>query len=215
LKGKYKEKSCNFCNYNNFEYNCFVKNFYYICKVILFNFFINNHLGDFKMKIKLFLTALLITALAFTSCSEDNPVKENEKKVKKISFSEYSLAGTACHWTPYFLNGDRGALIINSNEELEKYIICPEDSKYPEIDFSEQSLLLVLGATVYEVNYIDFELLLLQEAVDKYVLNVNIPFDMRIFASDSEHWAVSIIVPKIESEAIVKLNVNYEQIIEK
>ncbi|MDR2774351.1 MAG: hypothetical protein LBC19_06350, partial [Tannerella sp.] len=78
-------------------------------------------------KIQLKLAAvLLILAGNLISC-------EDKEIPVEIPFTEYSLSGTHCRWTYY---GDN-VLIVNSVEELEKYItIYIEDGYYPEIDFS-------------------------------------------------------------------------------
>ena len=74
---------------------------------------------------------LIILSCIAASCKPDDALKNDYPK--EISYMEYSLTETLCQWEnlPY---NDK-VMVINSKEDLEKYISCA-DSCYPEIDFS-------------------------------------------------------------------------------
>jgi len=96
------------------------------------------------MKHQLLKLAALLLIIAELASSCNPPPPEPDSYPIDISFTEYSLLDTHCQWQnlPY----DEKVIIINSNEELEKYISCTEDS-YPAIDFSKHTLLLISGET--------------------------------------------------------------------
>ena len=120
----------------------------------------------------------------------------------EISFTEYSLEGTDCQWTN--LDYDETVIIINSEEELENYTSCSEGS-YPEIDFSQYTLLLASGTTDYEIEEIT-EKILLQLSSNEYQLKIE------IYITDTtaigKTWTVALIVKKLWEEAIVELKLD-------
>jgi hypothetical protein len=63
---------------------------------------------------------LLILARSFAACG---------KELIEVPLTEYCLAETDCWWSNFEAYK---VFIINSHEELEKYIVCTEDS-YPAI----------------------------------------------------------------------------------
>ncbi len=116
---------------------------------------------------------------------------------KEIPFTEYSLVGTQCIWKnlPY----DGTVLVINSSEELEKYIFCTENI-YPVIDFSKYTLLLASGAPirVYDIVAKD----LYQFSKNKYELSLKMNLNNVV----SEHgWCFAVKAEKMGEESNVKL----------
>jgi hypothetical protein len=101
------------------------------------------------MKKTLLQTAaiLLILAGMIIACGKE---KEEEKTIE-IPFTEYSLIGTSCQWSN--LGYDGKLIVINSNAELENYVICT-DGAFPEIDFSKNTLLLASGCTISGIQYL-------------------------------------------------------------
>ncbi|MDR1739776.1 MAG: hypothetical protein LBR45_03375, partial [Bacteroidales bacterium] len=65
------------------------------------------------------------------------------KYPKEIPFIEYSLESTSCEWIDLRHYKDT-VIVINSDEELENYLVCT-DGSYQEIDFSKYTLLLTNG----------------------------------------------------------------------
>jgi len=115
-----------------------------------------------------------------------------------IPFTEYSLAGSACHWTKFESNK---IIVINNDEELKDYIICT-DENYPPIDFLKYSLLLVRGISTQGIYYIDIDFS--KDTVNEYTLNVIIHTYWSFIVED---WLISIITPKIGNETTIALNV--------
>jgi len=115
----------------------------------------------------------------------------------EIPFEEYSLDGTSCEWINLGYNNQ--IIVINSKEELEQYVgYC---NSYPEIDFSNYTLLLAsgwVGRAIKEIN-----ILFSRNTATKYTLTVE--FYLYV-APVLDSWQVSILVPKINTEATVILN---------
>jgi len=146
------------------------------------------------------LTALLlILAGVAATCNKpplDYPVN--------IPFTEYSLNGIQCQWANLAYDGK--VIIINSNEELEKYITCASKN-YPEIDFSKHSLLLANGTKnsgIVKVNINNLQ----QIDSNNYKLNIKITsFESTV----AETWVKALIVKKMNIENNTKLNITEEQ----
>jgi len=121
----------------------------------------------------------------------------------ELSFENYSLEGSSCHWTnlPY---NDK-VIIINNSVELEKYISCNEGS-YPAIDFSKHSLILASGKTdigIYEIVANN----LLQLSSNKFKLTVGIVLYGIV---NIESWNIALLVEKLNKESVLELNVAFE-----
>ena len=119
----------------------------------------------------------------------------------EIPFTEYSLTGSSCQWAWANIEFEK-ANVINSKEELEKYIVCSESS-YLEIDFSKYTLLLSRGVTTSGV--VAFEKQLQQISIHEYSLYVDIAIGITTMPGS---WLVAIIVPKLSQNAVVTLNTN-------
>ena len=144
-----------------------------------------------KQNILKFTTLLLILAGFFSSCA---------KEETGIPFTEYSLPETGCWWVN-FKSGK--VTIVNSNKELERYINCSNDGKYPAIDFSKHTLLLAKGVTPVGVGYCIAKSLQ-QLSAGKYVLNIEVKL------GDShapDIWHIALITSKLHGTSNIKLNV--------
>ena len=63
----------------------------------------------------------LFAVCAMTSCEKESaPTKIPESPVE-LPYAEYSLSGTSCEWN--FTKEDSDIIVVNSREELEKYIV--------------------------------------------------------------------------------------------
>ena len=188
-----------------------------------------NHLqqlseNDYKLSIELLLcdsdtTAAekWILALITEKISSESMVKLTIAEYPiEIPFEEYCI-----HWAPYLsefscwknLNHDDYApdyvwggklSVVNSDEELKNYLICPED--YPTIDFSRQTLVLASGITsscpvaVRDIGFI-------KNSANQYALKATISCG---FAQTGEYWCFAIFMPKIEDDANVLLSITYK-----
>jgi len=138
----------------------------------------------------------LLFTVVFSSCKKT----ESEPNYPvKISYEEFSLEGTGCQWTnlPYA----HKVIVINSSEELGKYMSCEEDF-FPEIDFSKSTLLLASGKAsigILEPVVTDLK----QYSLNKYRLDID------IILSDTatqKSWIVAFLVKKMKEDSKVKLN---------
>ncbi|MDR3227222.1 MAG: hypothetical protein LBT56_06085 [Prevotellaceae bacterium] len=140
------------------------------------------------------LTTILLLA-GIVSCGKD------EIDNFPISDMEYSLIGTSCGWNN--LGYDGKMIVINSEEELEKYVTCTEDS-FSEIDFSENTLLLVSGKSTNGIGKI--ESTIFKNTTTDYKLEIIIHMGITDIV---EKWTVSILSPKISNESTIELDVQF------
>lgn len=147
--------------------------------------------------------------VGFISCEKPGNSQNNEPKdvpnnkepetsyPVSIPFTEYSLPET-CQWKNFESNN---VIVINSDNELNDYIICTDDN-YLKIDFSKYSLLLARGWVTSGIHYIDVDFL--KNTASEYILNATIHTNMTAAPAT---WIISIITPKIGDEATISLNV--------
>ena len=163
-----------------------------------------------KKKI-LLLCAFMVLVATVTSCKDDS----NEPVV--CFPTEFTVnaewRGSAsfdylCTWK-YLLLADMadyyeysGMFIINSEEELENYVSCIDGSYPAVIDFSKYTMLLVNDFTPYNISEINTTFW--QNGINEYTLNIKVDGGI---ASVITPWVVAVTVPKINSEAKIKLNV--------
>jgi hypothetical protein len=156
-----------------------------------------------KIFLKLMIIPLLlIVAVGFASCGDKEP---EEKFPVEVPFTEYSLEGTSCAWKPLEYRNEPNSseiAVINSDEELQNYLVCTEGS-LPEIDFDKYTLLFTQGMSTQGIKNITKQLI--RNAQDKYNLDVNITQNMTM---KPEKWEVAIIVSKLPESSVVTLNVN-------
>ena len=148
-------------------------------------------------KFTLSLTAfLLILAGIFTACNGEEP--QPEIFPQKISFTRFLLIEDACQWLS-FESGK--VIVINSTEELRNFIVCVNDGRFFQIDFSKHSFLLVSGSAESAIFHIDIDFS--RQTAKEYVLNLKIHTDVSMAA---QAWIIAGIVPKITSGANIVLN---------
>lgn len=139
------------------------------------------------------LLLLFAVGLASSCHKEQYPID--------ISFTEYSLAETTCQWTnlPY----DEKVIIINSDDELKKYISYTEDS-YPAIDFTKYTLLLASGSMENNILRISNELR--QVSINKYELITKITPSTTLIHRE---WCKAIIIEKLDDNNTVILTISF------
>ncbi|MDR2292397.1 MAG: hypothetical protein LBE11_02865 [Prevotellaceae bacterium] len=140
---------------------------------------------------------LLILAGMTVSCGK-------EEKPIEIPFTEYSLTETFWQWSN--LGYDGKVIVINSNAELENYITCTEGT-FPEIDFSNNTLLIACGASTWNVGSINT--IILKHSTTEYELKVTIFMGN---ATVVERWHIAIIIPKISRITEINLRTDYVQL---
>jgi len=143
-----------------------------------------------RLLLKLTAVMLIFAGIA-SSC---NPELEREYP-KDISFTEYSLDGTSCQWIN--LNYNDELIIINSDEELQNYISCSNDT-YSEIN--RHTLLLASGNTPNGI--IEINKHLLQISANKYQLE----FEILLDETEMEGlWITALVVSKLSKESDIEL----------
>jgi hypothetical protein len=83
---------------------------------------------------------------------------------------------------------------------LEKYLTCTEGG-FPEVDFSEYTLLLAYGTSTYGVQKIHPELL---STGDEYVLKIEITQNAVAVA---ESWSIALVTAKMDAKKSIELEV--------
>jgi len=147
-------------------------------------------------KLFTFIAFFLLFTVVFSSCKKT----ESEPNYPvKISYEEFSLEGTGCQWTnlPYA----HKVIVINSSEELEKYMSCGKDI-LPKIDFSKNTLLLASGKSycgILESVVTDLK----QHSSNKFSLDIEITLSD---TSINKSWFKALFVKKMKEDCKVKLN---------
>jgi hypothetical protein len=115
-------------------------------------------------------------------------------KLIDIPITEYVLDGSSCQCADF--QSDT-IIVINSAQELENYLQCT-NGNYPAIDFTQNSLLLVRGRTVYG-SIADISKNLVQLSPDNYKLRVGIQLSD---TADSQEWLIAMLTPKLNNVAL-------------
>jgi len=150
----------------------------------------------------LMLSGLFLVA----GCKKDNPVisggsgssdggEEPEYPIN-IPFMEYSL-DESCHWTNLAYNDK--VIIINSEEDLNRYVACMDDD-YTEIDFSKYTMLLPHGYHTSGVNPNNNSLQQLSE--QNYEMRVDL---FPTYLTAVTYWQAPIIVDKLDEGCVIEL----------
>jgi hypothetical protein len=146
----------------------------------------------------MFGTQCIIVSFLFilsAGCADNG--KENEPT--EIPFTEYSLTGTDCRWANLDYNGN--VIVINSKTEIEKYLVCTNDS-YPDVDVANKTLLLVHGRATSGVGQITYSFY--HHYANQYTLNVNVSLG---FTTVAQPWSIGIVVSKLPSDVKIELNI--------
>jgi len=117
----------------------------------------------------------------------------------EIPFTEFSLVGTSCDWINF--THDNRVIIVNSREELESHIDCLSES-FPDIDFSEYSLLIVAGLTSGAMPPCATPTRFSQRSIKRYTLEITVSVTI---ASVMGPWTSFILVPKLSDNVQVTL----------
>jgi len=114
----------------------------------------------------------------------------------EVPFTEYSLSETMCVWKQFIYPI---ITIINSMEELETHISCAVDS-FPEIDFSQNSLVLLREswANPFDFGTITFT----QFSKNRFKLNVEMLVYNHTTCTDDQVF--SFITKKLNDESIIE-----------
>ena len=146
-------------------------------------------------------TLLCKTTVVVTKHAEKIPEESTEQP-----YAEYSLSGSSCEWN--FAKEDGDIIVVNSFEELGKYIVCEGECTPPSIDFEKHSLVIAHGGCTNGIH---------QVGVTKFVKLTDTKYGLYIdivvgWTDAPELWTYAIITDKINEQNIVELFVNIESI---
>ena len=144
-----------------------------------------------------------------TGCGDD----EDRSNWIEIPFSEFSseeidgtgISGMNLNWQG--LGYNNSVIIVNSREEMEKYIVG-NIGDYPEIDFSKHSLLLASGTACCCLDNVNVNNLW-QISKNQFILDVEVRTFLSLVAS---YWHIALVTSKLNSSSNIRLNVNHLEI---
>ena len=125
---------------------------------------------------------------------------------EEVSYTEYSLSGTSCEWN--FTKEDSDIIVVNSREELEKYIVCDGECTAPSVDFEKHSLVIAHGGCTNGIHQIGVSKFV-KFADEKYGLYIDIVMG---WTDAPELWTKAIITDKICGQNSVELFVDIESL---
>ena len=132
--------------------------------------------------------------------------KEKDSDLIEIPFSEYYIEGDDGFVYPSLwlswnnLKFDNTVIVVNNWKEMEKYL--PEGALvYPDIDFSNHSVLLANGKTNYGISKITGKFW--QVSTNKYRLDAEIQLNETTIIKE---WCQALITSKLSDNSKVSLN---------
>jgi len=146
------------------------------------------------LKITAFSAVLLMLVFTVTSCNDDDRPFEEPKEV---SFAMPTFWNIPCFWEN--LNRD-GITIINSQEQMAKYLECWHDT-IPQIDFLRYTLLVASGVES-AIAPIAIPTAFYQMSRNRYSLEVVLCGSL---VGVNVRWTAAALVPKISDGVRVEL----------
>ena len=133
--------------------------------------------------------------------------EKTSMEIVDIPFVEYSLWGTACEWQLPQLNNN--VIIVNSDEELARYIQSTSGESYPSVDFDKYTMIIAHG---YNLNGIAEKRINSLQRVSNNELALNIEIYSTL-ADVIEPWNFVILVDKLDKLYNINLNVDTRDVI--
>ena len=135
-----------------------------------------------------------------------HPVPQTEEYTN-VPYMEYSLWGTQCEWQ--LPNENNNIIIVNSDEELARYIQSESGENYPAVDFDKYTMIIAHGGVPRGIYQTLIENL--QQVSDtEYRLNI----DVVLSKTDApELWTKAILVDKWDRLSMVNLYVETIELI--
>lgn len=127
--------------------------------------------------------------------------KDDSSELVDVPYLEYSLWGTQCEWQlPDYNNS---IIVVDSDEELARYITSESGGKYPAVDFTKYTMIIAGGGAsrgIYDV-IVDS----LQQLSDtEYSLNISVVMSK---TDAPELWTKALLVDKWDKLCKVNLEV--------
>lgn len=165
--------------------------------------YLDNPINDFIIEISNDEDEVLCqTTLVVTKHPESQTAEPAD-----VPYMEYTLSGTSCEWS--FTKEDSDVIIVNSDEELQRYIVSEPDELFPSVDFSKYTMIIAHGATPRGIYTTTVESL--QQISDtEYALNIRVIMTM---TDAPELWTKALLVDKWNKLYTVNLNVDIQELI--
>jgi len=120
---------------------------------------------------------------------------------EKFFYEEFYASKYLCQWANFGIPNSDATIMINSNSELERYLVRT-GADYPKIDFTKRTLLLAWGKADNDISEITGSVQQLSAnecKVDIEVTSVDVPYMQR--------WVKAFITSKLKNEIRITLNV--------
>lgn len=124
-----------------------------------------------------------------------------------ITYKEYTLYGSSCDWN---LPDDyNNVIVVDSDEELARYITSESGENYPAVDFSKYTMIIAHGYSLKGISNKQIESFQRVSATE-IALNVAI---YRNGAEVVEPWTIALLVDKWDRLYNIVLNVDMREVI--
>ena len=124
-----------------------------------------------------------------------------------ITYKEYTLYGSSCDWN---LPDDyNNVIVVDSDEELARYIVSESGENYPAVDFSKYTMIISHGYSLKGISNKQIESFQRVSATE-IALNVAI---YRNGAEVVEPWTIALLVDKWDRLYNIVLNVDMREVI--
>ena len=138
------------------------------------------------------------TSVVVTKHSESGIVEDAD-----IPYMEYSLWGTSCEWQ--FPSQENGVIVVNSDDELSRYIVSESGDSYPSVDFEKYTMIIAYGYCLNGIAYKSVESL---KRVSDTELEIEIHLSTDL-TDVVEPWTFALLVDKWSRLYNVTLNVDF------
>lgn len=124
-----------------------------------------------------------------------------------IAYKEYTLYGSSCDWN---LPDDyNNVIVVDSDEELARYITSESGESYPTVDFSKYTMIIAHG---YSLNGISEKRIDSFQRVSATEIALNISI-YRNMADVVEPWTIALLVDKWDRLYNIVLDVDMREVI--
>ena len=124
-----------------------------------------------------------------------------------ITYKEYTLYGSSCDWN---LPDDyNNVIVVDSDEELARYIVSESGENYPTVDFSKYTMIIAHGYSLKSISNKQIESFQRVSATE-IALNVAI---YRNGVEVVEPWTIALLVDKWDRLYNIVLNVDMREVI--
>lgn len=120
-----------------------------------------------------------------------------------IPYMEYSLWDTSCEWQ--FPSHENGVIVVNSDNELSRYIVSESGDSYPSVDFEKYTMIIAHGYCLNGIAY---------KSIDSLKRVSDTDIEIKILLSTDytdvvEPWTFALLVDKWSRLYNVTLNVDF------